>query len=121
MLLYGLALSLVLLAPLLGILAAAVAVWQALLAGSIWYMPLGLALVLSTIAIIQSHKPFDLALLGLMTVAMIAWFMADALQQARLVETLLVLVSQTGLMAGLLVTMLIALVMIHLARRTGRW
>ena len=121
LLLYGLALSLVLMAPVLGALAAAVAFWQALLAGSIWYMPLGLVLVLAAIALANSHKLFDLALLGLVVVAVIAWFMADALQQARLVETLLVLVSQTGLMTGLLVMMVVTLVLIHSARRAGRW
>jgi hypothetical protein len=120
-LLYGLALSLVLLAPLLGILAAAVAVWQALLAGSIWYMPLGLFLVLAAIAMVYSHKLFDLALLGLMIVAAVTWSMADALQQSRLLDALLALASQTGLMSGLLVMMLVALVLIHVARRTGRW
>jgi hypothetical protein len=121
LLLYLLALSLVLMAPALGMLAAAVAVWHALLAGSIWYMPLGLVMVLATIAVVYSHKLFDLALLGLATVGLIAWFMADSLQQARLVESLLVLAPQTGLMSGLLVIMLVALVMIHAARRTGRW
>ena len=121
LLLYLLALSLVLMAPALGMLAAAVAVWHALLAGSIWYMPLGLVMVLATIAMVYSHKLFDLALLGLATVGVIAWFMADSLKQARLAESLLVLAPQTGLMSGLLVIMLVALVMIHAARRTGRW
>ncbi len=121
LLLFGLALSLVLLAPVLGVLAAAVGVWQALVAGSIWYMPLGLLMVLGAIALMQSHKPFDLALLGLVTVAVIAWLMADDPQQARLLDALLALEPQTGLMSGLLVIMLVALVMIHAARRTGRW
>lgn len=120
-LLYGLALVLVLLAPLLGALAAAVAIWQALLAGSIWYMPLGLVLVLAAIAMVHSHKLFDVALLGLVIVAVVAWFMAGALQQGRLVDALLALAPQTGLMSGLLVMMLVALVLIHVARRTGRW
>lgn len=119
--LFGLALSLIVLAPALGAVAAAVVVWQALLAGSIWYMPLGLVLVLAAIAMVQSHKPFDLALLGLVIVAVIAWFMADALQQGRLVDALLALAPQTGLMFTLLVMMLAALVLIHGARRAGRW
>lgn len=121
MLLYGLALSLVVLAPVLGALAAAVAVWQALLAGSIWYMPLGLVLVLGAIAMVYSHKLFDLVVLSLVVIAVIAWFMADTLQQGRLVDILLALAPQTGLMSGLLVTMLVAVVLIHAARRTGRW
>jgi hypothetical protein len=121
LLLHGLALSLVLMAPVLGVLAAAVALWQALLAGSIWYMPLGLVLVLGTIALVYSHKLFDLVLLGLLVVALIAWSMADAVQQGRVLDALLALPPRTGLMAGLLAMMVVALVLIHAARRAGRW
>ena len=119
LLLYGLALSLVLLAPALGVLAAAVAVWQALLAGSIWYMPLGLLMVLAAIAMVQSHKAFDLALLGLVAVAVIAWFRADSLQQGRLLDGIQALALQTHLMAGVLLVMIVALVLVHAARRFG--
>jgi len=111
----------VLLAPILGILAAAAVAWQALLAGSIWYMPLGLVLVLAAIAMSYSHNLFDLAVLGLVIVAMIAWFTADGLQQGRLLEALLAMAPRTGLMAGLLLVMVLALVLIHAARRTSRW
>lgn len=85
----------VLLAPILGILAATAVAWQALLAGSIWYMPLGLVLVLAAIAMAYSHNLFDLAVLGLVIVAMIAWFTADGLQQGRLVEALLAMAPRT--------------------------
>ncbi|NBD95777.1 MAG: hypothetical protein GVY11_04785, partial [Gammaproteobacteria bacterium] len=118
---YGLAVVLIIISPVLGLLAAAVATWQALLAGSIWYMPLGLILVLATIAVVESHKPFDLALLGLVVVGVIAWFKADVLQQGRLVDTLWAMAAQTGLMSVLLVAMVLALVLIHAARRIGRW
>ena len=111
----------VLLAPILGILAASAVAWQALLAGSIWYMPLVLVLVLAAIAMVYSHKLFDLALLGLVVVAGIAWFMSDALQQERLLESLLAMAPRTGLMAGLLLVMVLALVLTHAARRTSRW
>ncbi len=121
LLLLGLALSLVVLAPALGAVAAAIAVWQALLAGSIWYMPLGLVLVLAGISMMQSHKLFDLALLGLLVVAVTGLFMADALQRARMVDALLAMAGQTVLMSGLLVMMLAALALIHAARRSGRW
>jgi hypothetical protein len=121
LLLYALALSLVLLAPVLGAMALAVAVWQALVAGSIWYMPLGLVLVLATIGLVQSHKPFDLALLGLVVAAVIAWFWSDLLPQGRLLDGLQALVPQTGLMVGALVVMVVALILIHTTRRTGRF
>lgn len=121
LLLLGLALSLVVLAPALGAVAAAIAVWQALLAGSIWYMPLGLVLVLAGISMMQSHKLFDLALLGLLVIAVTGLFMADALQRARMVDALLAMAGQTVLMSGLLVMMLAALALIHAARRSGRW
>lgn len=121
LLLYGLALSLVLLAPVLGVLAAAVAVWQALLAGSFWYMPLGLVLALAIVAMVQSHKLFDLALLGLVVLTAIAWLLADTLLKGRVLDGLIALAPQTSLMYGLLAIMLVALVLIHVARRTGRW
>ena len=121
LLLYGLALSLVLLAPVLGALAAAVAFWQALLAGSIWYLPLGLVLVLAAIAMVYSHKLFDLALLGLVVVAAITWFKVDSPLQGRLLDAIEALAPQTGLMTGVLVVMVLALVLIHVARRSGRW
>lgn len=119
LLLYVLALSLVLIAPVLGMLAAAVAVWHALLAGSIWYMPLGLVLVLATIAMIQSHKPFDLALLGLVIVTVITWFRMDPLQQSRLLDAMQTLAQQTHLMAGVLLAMILALVVLHATRQFG--
>lgn len=121
LLLYGMALSLVVLAPALGAIAAAVAVWQALLAGSVWYMPLGLVLVLATIAMVNSHKPFDLALLGLVVASVVAWFLAGTQNRDRLVDALLALAPHTALMYGLLMMMLAALVLIHAARSTGRW
>ena len=121
LLLYGLALCLLLLSPVLGIVAAAVAAWQAIIAGSIWYMPLGLLLVLAAIAMMQRHKLFDLATLGLVFLAVIAWFRVGSLQQDRLLNAIQALASQTGLIAGLLVAMILALVLIHAARRGGRW
>lgn len=120
LLLYGLALLLVLLSPVLGALAAAVAAWQALLAGSIWYMPLGLLLVLAAIAMVQSHKPFDLALLGLVAVAVIAWLRADSPQQGRLLDAIQALALQSHLMAGVLLVMILALLLVHTTRRFGR-
>lgn len=121
LMLYAFALSLVLLAPVLGAMALAVAVWQAIVAGSIWYMPLGLVLVLGTIALAQSHRPFDLALLGLVVVLTITWFRSDPLHQGRLLDAIQTLAPQTGLMIGVLVVMVVALVLIHAARRTGRF
>ncbi len=115
---YGLALLLI---PVLGVLATAVAAWQALLAGSIWYMPVGLVLVLAAIAMVQSHKLFDLALLGLVVFAVLAWFRADSMQQDRLLDAIQALAPQTHLMAGGLLVMIVALVLIHRVRRAGRW
>jgi hypothetical protein len=120
-LMHSLALILVMLAPVLGLLAAAVAAWHAIVAGSIWYLPLALVIVLAAIAMIQSHKPFDLALLGLVVVAAFSWFMADSLQQVRLFDSILSLVPRTYLLGTILLVMVVALVLIHTVRRTGRW
>jgi len=116
---YGLALSLVLLAPLLGAVVAAVAVWQALLAGSIWYAALGLVLVLSVIAMVQSHRLFDLAVLGLAVAVMVTWFATDSAHQSRLLEVSQALTVETRLMAG--VATVLTLILIHAVRRWGRW
>lgn len=121
LLLYGLAVTLVVLSPVLGMAAAAVAVWQALLAGSIWYMPMGLVLVLTAIAVVQSHKPFDLTLLGLGVVTLIAWLGANPLQKDRLLDGILALSRQTPLLVGMLSVVVVALVLVHIARRNGRW
>lgn len=112
---------LVVLSPVLGMAAAAVAVWQALLAGSIWYMPMGLVLVLTAIAVVQSHKPFDLTLLGLGVVTLIAWLGANPLQKDRLLDGILALSRQTPLLVGMLSVVVVALVLVHIARRNGRW
>ena len=119
LLLYALALLLVVLAPVLGVLAAAVAVWQSLMAGSIWYMPLGLVMVFAVIAMVQTHKPFDLVVLGLVVVAVITWFRADTMQQGRLLDAIHTLAQQPHLMAGMLLVMIMALVVVHATRRFG--
>lgn len=121
LLLYGLAITLIVLSPVLGMVAAAIAVWQSLAAGSIWYMPMGLTLVLAAIALVQSHKLFDLVLLGLVVVALIAWFAAGTLQQDRLLDGILTLSRQPPLLVGVLCVMIPALVLIHMVRRRGRW
>lgn len=121
LLLYGLALSLLLLAPMLGMLAAAISTWQALLVGSIWYMPLGLVMMLAAIAMAQSHKAFDLALLGLVVVAVIAWVMSDSPLKGHVLDVIQTMAPRTGLMAGVLLVMIPVLVLIHVARRAGRW
>jgi len=55
-LLCTLACLLILIAPLLGLMVAAIGAWHAIVAGSIFYLPLGLAVVLAALAIVQSHK-----------------------------------------------------------------
>ncbi|RFF27023.1 hypothetical protein DZK25_10515 [Wenzhouxiangella sp. 15181] len=117
----ALAIVLVLLSPALGVMAAAIATWHALLAGSFWYMPLGLVMTLAAFAMVQSHRLFDLAFLGLMVVAAITWFGLDSPQQRSLLEAVQALASQTYLMAGVLLVMLVAGVLIHIARGANRW
>lgn len=118
---YTLAIMLVILSPALGVLAAAIATWHALLAGWFWYMPLGLVMVLAAIAMVQSHRLFDLGVLVLMVAAAIIWFGIDSLQQRSLLEAVQALTAQTYLMVGVLMVMLVSLVLIHLARRSNRW
>lgn len=120
LLFYPLALILVLLAPVMGLMAATVPAWHSLLAGSIWYMPLGLVLVLVTIAIVQNHRLFDLALLGLLALGVIAWFRTDPLQQGRLLDAVQALATQTHLMVGVLLAMILALFLVHATHRFGR-
>lgn len=99
----------------------AIASWQALLSDSIWTIPLGLVVVLAVMAMVQSHKLFDLTLLGLVIAAVTAWLMTDSAIQERMLEVLQTLASWTSLMAGLLLVMVETLVLINTDRRTGRW
>lgn len=113
--------TLLLLAPLLGLIAALIATWYALLAGSIWYMPLGLLLVLSAIALIQSHKRSDLLVLGLAVAGVLTVLRMETAQQNRLAEILVGLTSETALMAALLLVMLAALILLRsIRRKSGR-
>lgn len=118
-LLYALALLLVLLAPLLGLMAAVVGTWHALVAGSFWYMPLGLILLLAVVALAHNHKPFDLALLGLLVLAVIAWFIAEPLQQLQLLDAFRALVAQTSVMGILLSMMILLLGLLYATRLVG--
>lgn len=118
---YTLAFMLVVLSPALGVLAAAIATWHALLAGWFWYMPLGLVMILAAIAMVQSHRLFDVAFLVLMVVATITWLGIDSLQQRAFLEAVQALTAQTYLMAGVLLVMLASLMLIHFARRSERW
>jgi len=111
----------ILLVPAIGAIAVAIASWQALLSDSIWTIPLGLVVVLAVMAMVQSHKLFDLTLLGLVIVVVTAWLMTNSAIQDRIMEAVQTLASWTGMMIGLLLVMVLALVLIHAARRTGRW
>ncbi|RFF30673.1 hypothetical protein [Wenzhouxiangella sediminis] len=79
---FSLAWTLVLLSAALGLIAAAIATWQAQLAGSILYMPLGLVIALALIPVAHKHKPIDLLLLALMLLGVAFWFSAESPQQA---------------------------------------
>lgn len=111
---------LVLIAPALGAVTAAVATWQAVLAGSILYMPLGLVLVLAVIAIVQSHKPLDFVLFGLLLVGVIAWFRTDPLRQAGWLESLQEWASLLHLVPGLLLILGLLLIWLYSTGLT-RW
>lgn len=111
---------LVLLSPALGVAAAGIATWHALLAGSFWYMPLGVVIALALISMAQSHTAFDVALLGLTVFAVMTWLGLDSLQQRDLLSIVEVLTSQTSLMAGVLLAMLSTLLFIRILRRRKR-
>ena len=113
---FALALLLVLVAPLLGLLAAAIGTWHAIVAGSIFYLPLGLVIVLMVLAIIQCHKTGDIALLTVMVAGAVTWFLAGGQTQTRLLEWVESLVGRTELLAGLLVLMVMWLVMLYTFR-----
>lgn len=114
--LYSLALLLVVMAPLLGLVAAGTAIWYATLAGSMLYMPLGLIIVLAILAILHSHKKGDLALLALLLTGVSAWFLANAETRAAALEWLSAVADQTALLIGLLVLAVIALGLIYTLR-----
>lgn len=110
-----------LLAPLLGLIAAAIAAWHALLAGSIWYLPLGLLLFLASFAVLQTHKWFDLALLGLVTAGAFTVLRMDAVEQGRHLDAILSFTLDSGRLVAVLLAILTVLAFVHLARQKGGW
>ena len=118
--LYILVLLLVIAVPLLGLVAAAIGTWHALAAGSIFYLALGVIILLMALAIFQSHKKGDLTLLVLLLTGAAAWFLIDAQTQARLLGWAEGLAARTELLTGLLVLMVIALVLIYAFRLITR-
>ena len=113
--------ALILIVPALGFLAALIAAWHALLAGSIWYMPLGLLLLLTAAALIESHKLFDLALLGLVTAGFVVVFRMEPLQQNRLSDALMGFALQTGLLVSVICLVLVMLIWLRSIRQKRGW
>ena len=107
--------------PALGFLAALIAAWHALLAGSIWYMPIGLLLLLMAVALIESHKLFDLALLGLVTAGFGVVFRMEPLQQNRLSDAFMGFALQTGLLVSVVFLVLVILIWLRSIRQKGGW
>ena len=113
--------ALILIVPALGFLAALIAAWHALLAGSIWYMPLGLLLLLTAAALIESHKLFDLALLGLVTAGFVVVFRMEPLQQNRLSDAFMGFALQTGLLVSVVFLVLVILIWLRSIRQKRGW
>lgn len=118
-LLYSLSLLLVLAAPVLGLAASSVAAWNSLLAGSVLYMPLGLVLLLAVVAVVHTHKAFDITLLALVGFGVTTWFLAGAVRQIRLLDAVQTFAAQTPLMIGALLVMVVVLVLVRATRRSG--
>jgi cbb3-type cytochrome oxidase subunit 3 len=114
--LYGLALVLVLLAPILGMLVAAVAAWHAVLAQSIVLLPLGLFLVLVILSVYQRHGRSDLTVLSLMLAATASWFLLDSQARIEMLKWGGALVLPVELLVGALAVMVLLLVLLFVSR-----
>lgn len=103
-------------APLLGLAAAGIGTWHALVAGSIFYMPLGLIIMLMGLAILHSHNKWDLWLLGLLVVGAATWYYVGGQDWTRMLGWAEGLAVHTELLAGLLVLLVMALVLVYVFR-----
>lgn len=114
--LYVLALTLLLLAPVLGLAVGAVGAWHAILAGSIFYLPIGVLLMLVGLSVYQCHRKRDIATLALLAAAVSGWFLVDLTTRNKMQEWAVGLILPVELLAGLL-ALLVLLLAVLLAWR----
>lgn len=111
--LYGALLFAVLVSLPLGMTIAAVGAWFAIQGGSLIYLPLGLAILLAGLVILNSHSIADFLLLALLAFAMIAWSISGDDAKNRILSSVVELSGRIDLLVGLLAIMVVALLIAH--------
>lgn len=115
-LMYALVGLMIVTAPALGAVVAAIGVWHSILAWSIYPSALALAVLLVATALIYSHKKADLALLALVTVGTAAGLLIETQTRFQLLGWAQALAAKPGWLPALLALMSIALVLIYIHR-----
>lgn len=110
---YGLMLVLAMVSPVLGLAVAAVGTWLALLAGSIYYLPLGLMILLAGMAILRSPLA---AIIGLAVIATLVWSVNVMDDKGWIPAWTVDLASRMDLLIGMLVLMVLAFIIVHWQR-----
>lgn len=110
---YGLMLILAMVTPVLGLAVAAIGAWLALLAGSIYYLPLGLMILLAGMAILRSPL---VAIIGFAVIATLAGLVAVMDDKGWIPAWTVDLASRMDLMIGMLVLMVLAFMIVHWQR-----
>ncbi|MDT8450332.1 MAG: hypothetical protein RQ847_09170 [Wenzhouxiangellaceae bacterium] len=115
--LYGMLLLAVLVALPLGMAVAAIGAWFSIQGGSLIYLPLGLVILLTGLAIVHRQSIADLFLLALLAMAAIAWWISGNGAKSWLLGSLAELSGRSELLFGFLAIMVLALSAVH-RRRT---
>ena len=106
----------ILMAPPLGIFAALILVWHAIIAGSLPFAVIALGIGLVTVSIVQSHRKRDLALLAVMSICAASWFLIGTTVQTHFLEWGARLADRTNILCGLLILIVIWIGLVYWVR-----
>lgn len=107
--LYYMLLLAVLIALPLGMAVAAIGAWFSIQGGSLIYLPLGLVILLTGLAMVHRHSIADVFLLVLLALAAIAWWISGNDTKSWMLGSLAELSDRIDVLFGLLAIMVLAL------------
>lgn len=111
--LYGMLLLAVLVSLPLGIVVAGIGAWFSIQGGSLLYLPVGLVVLLTGLAIVHRHLITDLFLLAILAIIAIAWWTPGSDAKSWMLNLIAELSGRIELLFGSLTIMLIALAAIY--------
>lgn len=111
--LYAMLLLAVLVSLPLGMVVAGIGAWFSIQGGSLLYLPIGLVILLTGLAIVHRHSITDLILLALLPLTAIAWWTSGSDDKTWMLNLIAELSGRIELLFGSLAIMLIALAAIY--------